>query len=286
MTAHTVVRILTTAALAGLLFEIGLRLKPRELRESLSDHFLLLRVLLLNFVGIPALALLLMRLLEMPRDPAVAILLLAAAPFAPVVPIFTKMVRGDLALAASLTALFPFVSAFGTPLVCEVGVRFLPGGADLSFSFAIILLVLLATITAPLAAGVAVNHWCPSVGGALQKPVEVIADAAGALSLGFVTWTEWSAITRIGWQPLLLTGVISEMSLLLGYLSGSGGASKRRVTAFGASNRNIALAILVAIDSFANSPILPQVVANGLLLIFLGLIHVAWWRFARPEKPA
>jgi BASS family bile acid:Na+ symporter len=283
MTAHTVVRILTTAALAGLLFEIGLRLKPRELWHSLRDHALLARVLVLNFLIVPALALGLMWCLNVPRDPSVAILLLAAAPFAPVVPIFTKMVRGDLALAASLTALFPFVSAFFTPFVCEVGVRFVPGGGELSFSFAIILLVLLATITLPLAAGVAMNHWWPSVGRALQKPIEVIADAAGALSLGFVTWTEWEAITHTGWKPLLVTLVLSEASLVLGYALGAGSKGARRVTAFGASNRNIALAILVAIDSFAGSPILPQVVANGLLLIFVGLAHVAWWRFARPE---
>ena len=35
-------------------------------------------------------------------------MLLAGAPFAPVVPIFTKMARGDMALAGALTALFPF----------------------------------------------------------------------------------------------------------------------------------------------------------------------------------
>lgn len=281
MTAYTVVRILTTAALAGLLFEIGLRLSPLEVWHSLRDRALLVRALVLNFVGIPALAVLVMRLLEMPRDPSVAILLLAAAPFAPVVPIFTKMVRGDLALAASLTALFPFVSAFFTPLVCAVGIRFVPGAGELSFNFAIILVVLLATITVPLAAGVAVNHWWPNLGQKLQRPVEVVADAAGALSLGFVAWTERGSITNTGSQPLIATAVLCELSLLLGYLSGSGKAARRRVTAFGAGNRNIALAILVAIDSFAGTPILSQVVANGLLLIFLGLAHVAWWRFVR-----
>jgi len=283
MTAYTVVRILTTAALAGLLFEIGLRLSPRELWHSLRDRALLGRVLVLNFVVVPALALVLMRLLAVPRDPSVAILLLAAAPFAPVVPIFTKMIRGDLALAASLTALFPFVSAFFTPLVCAVGIRFVPGAGELSFNFAIILLVLLATITLPLAAGVAVNHWWPALGRRLQKPVEVVADAAGALSLGFVAWTEWNSIMQTGWKPLLAMALLGEASLVLGYVSGSGGKGMRRVTAFGASNRNIALAILVAIDSFAGTPILPQVVANGLLLIFLGLAHVAWWRLVRPE---
>jgi bile acid:Na+ symporter, BASS family len=281
MTAYTVVRILTTASLAGLLFEIGLSLSAREMLESIRNRSRLVRILVANFVGVPVLALGLTTALGVSRDPAVAILLLASAPFAPVVPIFTKMARGDLALAASLTALFPFVSAFLTPLVCEVGIRFVPGAGSLSFSFVTILLVLLATITLPLAAGVAVNHWWPTFGRRLQKPIEVVADIAGAASLAFVTWVEWGSIVSTGWKPLLAMALSSELSLLLGYALGGPGKEARRVTAFGTSNRNIALAILVAIDSFAGTPILPAVVASGLLLIFLGLTHVAWWRFAR-----
>ena len=42
-------------------------------------------------------------------------LLLAAAPFAPVVPVFVKMARGDLALAAGLTAIFPIFSDLSHP---------------------------------------------------------------------------------------------------------------------------------------------------------------------------
>ena len=284
MTAYTVVRILTTAALAGLLFEVGLRLTPREVLHSIRDRRLVLRIVLANFVVVPALTLGLTAWLGVPRDPTVAILLLAASPFAPVVPIFTKMARGDLALAASLTALFPFVSAFLTPLICEVGLRFVPGAGSLSFSFTTILLVLLSTITFPLAAGVAVNHRWPALSRRLQKPIEVIADAAGAASLSYVTWVEWGSIVDIGWKPFVAVALIGEISLLLGYALGGPTAGARRVTGFGTSNRNIALALLVAIDSFPGTHVVPAVVASGLLLIFLGLAHVAWWRFARKAE--
>ena len=53
----------------------------------------------------------------------------------------------------------------------------------------------------------------------------------------------------------------------------------RQVVALGTANRNIALAVLVAVDSFQGTPIVGAVVANGLLLILLGLLHVAWWRW-------
>jgi BASS family bile acid:Na+ symporter len=290
MTTYTVVRLLTTASLAGLLFEIGLRLTLREVLHSMRDRRMLGRIVAANFLLVPALALGLTAGLGLDRDASVAILLLAAAPFAPVVPIFTKMVRGDLALAASLTALFPFASAFLTPVVCLIGLRWVPGAGALQFSFGTILLVLLATITLPLAAGVAVNHLWPPLSQRLLKPIEIVADVAGAASLGFVTWVEWEAMTNTGWLPLLTMALLGELSLVLGYRLGGPQRAARRVTAFGTSNRNIALAILVAIDSFAGTPILPAVVACGLLLIFLGLLHVAWWRFlgddGQPIRPA
>jgi BASS family bile acid:Na+ symporter len=56
------------------------------------------------------------------------------------------------------------------------------------------------------------------------------------------------------------------------------------VVALGTANRNIALALLVAVASFPGTPIVAMVVANGLLLILLGLVHVGWWRFFGPAR--
>ena len=76
--------------------------------------------------------------------------------------------------------------------------------------------------------------------------------------------------------------ILFELSVLLGYWAGSGPSGSRRVVALGTSNRNIALALLVALQNFGGTPVVPAVVANGLLLILLGLAHVAVWRFWQP----
>ena len=56
------------------------------------------------------------------------------------------------------------------------------------------------------------------------------------------------------------------------------------MVAFCASNRNIALALLVAIDCFPGTEVVSAVVGNGLRLIAFVLLHVGWWRFVVPEK--
>lgn len=239
-------------------------------------------VLPLNFILPPALGLTLAHWFEVPQEITVGMLILAAAPFAPVVPIFTKMARADLPLAGALTALFPFVSAFLTPLACEAGLKFVPGSGELKFSVLAILLMLVCIITLPPAAGVVFKRSFPGIGSRLLKPFEVISEAAGAVSLAFVTYVKFPVKISTGWKPLLAMAVASEILLAAGYALSGPAPTARRVVALGTSNRNVALALLVALESFPGSPIVAAVVTNGLLLIFLGLLHVAFWRYARP----
>lgn len=275
---NTAIRLLTMTSLGGLLFAVGLRLTWSEITASLHRSHLG-SILPLNFILAPVLALAFARMFQVPTDIAVGMLLLAAAPFAPVVPIFTKLARGDLALAGALTALFPFFAAFLTPVACELGLKFLPGSGSLTFNVLAILLVLVSTITLPLAVGVVFRHHLPALGQKLLKPVEIISEATGAVSLTFVTVVEFHTIVTTGWKPLLAMTIVSELLLFAGYALSGPAPAARRVVALGTSNRNIALAILVALQGFPGTPIVAAVVANGLLLIFLGLLHVAFWRF-------
>lgn len=278
--AAEVVRLLTGASLAGLLFAVGLRLSVPEVLGALRA-LRILPILAANFVLVPLLGLALARLFELPDAQAAGLLLLAAAPFAPVVPIFARFARADLALAAGLTGLFPFASAFLTPLACALSLKLLGGSGALEPRFLAILGVLMATITAPVLGGMAMRRASPAIGARLLRPLEVLTEALGALSLAYVTWVELPAILASGWRALLATALFFELALLLGHRLGGAQLGARRVIALGTSNRNIALAILLALDGFPDSPVLGAVVSSGLLLILLGLAHVGWWRFAR-----
>jgi len=275
---NSAIRLLTMASLGGLLFTVGLRLTWTQLATSLQ-RCRLGWLLPLNFLLPPVLTLVLARLFHIPAEIVIGMLLLAAAPFAPVVPIFTRMAKGDLALAGALTAMFPVFSAFLAPLVCEASLKFQFGNDSLKFGPWTVLVVLLSTITLPLAAGVAFRHYQSALGKKLLKPLEVISEAAGAISLAFVTVVEFRTILATGWRPLLAMALAGELLFFAGYAIGGSTPAARRVTAFGTGNRNIALALLMALESFSGTPVVAAVVANGLLLIFLGLLHVAFWYY-------
>jgi len=279
---NTIIRVLTTLSLGGLLLGVGLRLTGTQVRDALRRSHLGW-ILPLNFVVVPLITLGLIRAFQVPTEIAIGMMLLAASPFAPVVPVFARMARADLALAAGLTGLFPFASAILTPVICGLSLKAIPGAETLQFSFLAILGVLVATITLPMAVGVSIRHWRADFAGRVLRPVEVVSEATGAVSLAFVTVVEFKAILQTGWKPLLAMAIASEIALVLGYVLSGPTRGIRRVTALGTSNRNIALAILMAVGSFAGTHVVGAVVANGLLLILLGLLHVAMWRFCGPD---
>jgi BASS family bile acid:Na+ symporter len=131
---NSIIRLLTSLSLGGLLLGVGLRLTGAQVNEALRRSRLRWMVPL-NFVAIPLITLGLIRGLEVPGEIAVGMLLLAAAPFAPVVPVFARMARADLPLAAGLTALFPFPSALLAPVIWGLTLKAVPGVETLHFSF-------------------------------------------------------------------------------------------------------------------------------------------------------
>jgi BASS family bile acid:Na+ symporter len=282
---ETTIQILTCSALVGLLGAVGLRLTWNEVRSALSQCRFTV-ILLVNFLVAPALAVAAATWFGLKRDVAVAMVLLGASPFAPVVPVFARMARADLALAAGLTSVFPLASALLTPLAAQAGLRMLANADTLRFNMLTSLAMLAATISLPLATGVFVRHRAPDLGRRLLRPVEVLSEATGAASLAFVTVTEFDSIAALGWRAWLAMVLVSVTSLVLGWKLGGPARGARQVVALGTSNRNIALALLVAIQSFPGTQVVSAVVGNGLLIIALGLLHVGWWRFIGDRRPA
>ena len=282
---QTVIQILTGCALAGLLGAVGLRLTFGEVRSALR-RCRFTAILVANFVAIPAFSVVAVKLLGLSHHVAIAMILLAAAPFAPVVPVFARMARADLALAAGLTAVYPLLSVVLTPLSAQGALWLLSHRELVRLNLLSSLGVLAATITLPLAVGVFVRHRQPVLAQRLLRPMEILSEATGAASLALVTVTEFRSITELGWRAWLAMAIGFELSLLVGWMLGGSARGARQVVALGTSNRNIALALLVALQNFAGSPVVSAVVGNGLLLIGMGLIHVGWWHFAQRCRSA
>src|SRR6185369_6914980 len=121
------------SALAGLLGAVGLRLTLGQVAQALKRSRFV-AILFANFVVVPALTVAAARMFGLNRNITIAMILLGAAPFAPVVPVFARMARSDLALAAGLTSVYPVISAFLTPWVSGFALKVATGAGGPQFA--------------------------------------------------------------------------------------------------------------------------------------------------------
>ena len=94
---------------------------------------------------------------------------------------------------------------------------------------------------------------------------------------------EFQNILATGMKPLLAMACVSELALLAGYLPAGRPSARGAWWPWARAIGILRSRLLVAIESFPGTPIVAAVVANGLVLIFLGLLHVAFWRFPGAE---
>src|SRR5947207_7196489 len=139
-----IVRLLTTGSLAGLLLAVGMKLSIEQLLEALRKRRLTL-IVIANFAIVPAIVLVVTEFCGFRTEISIGMILLAAAPFAPVVPVFARMAQADLALAAGLTALFPLLSVFLTPLICRMALKGIAFPGTVQFGVSGVLIVMLRT---------------------------------------------------------------------------------------------------------------------------------------------
>src|SRR5438045_3858524 len=87
-----IVRLLTIGSLAGLLLAVGMKLNIEQVLEALRKRRLTL-IVIANFAIVPAIVLAVTEFCAFLTEISIGMILLAAAPFAPVVPVVAGMAR-------------------------------------------------------------------------------------------------------------------------------------------------------------------------------------------------
>lgn len=276
LTSHAleIVRGLAFSSLFGLLLAIGLQTPLKDLASALR-RVRLGALVLGNFFLLPLLAAALILQAELGQSAAQSLIFLSCAPFAPVVPLFVRMSKGHLALATGLTALFPMFSALLTPFAVSMSFWLLEDTHHETPSALLIFQLLAASITVPLLLGIAFREGFPHVSNRIQKPMEWFSEAIGVLSLTYLASLEAGYLNAFKLDESWPFVAFYEVSFLIGLALGQGPLENRLVMAFGTANRNIGLAILLAAAISDDPDLLGEVLAQSLVMLALGLIHVA-----------
>ena len=251
---------------------VGLSLTVGEILAPLRNRRLVSLALLANFVLMPLAAFVIARVLRLDEPLSAALLLLGTAAGAPFLPKLAAVAKGSLAFAVGLMVMLMTLTIGYMPLVLPLlveGVSVNP----MKIARSLILLMLL-----PLVAGLAVKARY----GVIAARVAALLNKVSSLSL--VLLIVLLLATNIGNIVDLFgtRGILASILFLLaaygtGWLLGGPGLDTRSVLALGTAQRNIAAALVVGGQNFADPKVVVMVAVVAIvgLLVLMPLARVA-----------
>ncbi len=252
----------------------GLRLRVHELVAPLRRSRFLCRVLVANFVVVPALAWLLIRLAPLDRSHAIGLILLGGAAGAPFLPKLSEMARGDVTCSVALMLLLVVGSVVFMPLTLPL---LIPGLAVDPWP---ILRPLLFTMILPLAAGVLVRRYAERWATKLRPPVNAVSNVSLVAAVILLMYLNFSALRGVFGTGALWVGLMFVvLALTTGFALGVPAAATRSVVTLGTGQRNIPAALVVATQNFTDPGVAVMLLATTLVGLAPTLLAARW--FAR-----
>ncbi len=253
------------------LASMGLELDLRETLRSLRSVRLLALTLGWSWIAGPALAVGLTKVLPMAEPYAVGLLIFSLAPTAPALPLFIRIARADMSLAAAIMPL----SVVGTVVLMPLMAPLLIPGLTVS-SWAIGK-PLLSTVLLPLVIGAAVSFYAARAAAKLLPVAKKIAGISTLLLLVFtLVFHGREFLTALG--SFAVAGqVLFSAGMALSYFAGFGlNQAQRSSLALAVCSRNGG-AMFVAITAF---PVLdPRLLVMILLAVPVPVI--VWFFLAK-----
>jgi BASS family bile acid:Na+ symporter len=238
----------------------GLMCDYHELIEAFRGGFRVGRIVVANFIVVPLLAVIVVRLFALDDFVATGILLMAIAPGVPFLPMIAGAKKGGSAgLATGLAVVLPALSIVTVPITIPF---ILPAGAAEHIRFApfIINLVLLQLL--PLCIGLAIRARLAKATPMLRKVVIGVLAVAGLAVLYFVVPAMGKAFTEVfGTRGLMATLLIVILSGFAGWALGGKTPEYRRTITISTIMRNFGLALLIAGQNFEGTVVSAAVLA-------------------------
>lgn len=259
--------------LVSLTLGAGLQVDRGHLLAVLKNFGLLLRALLANFVIVPLLGVLMVRLFRLPEHIATGILLMAIAPGVPFILAGARKKGGRLALAVELAIVLPLLSIVTVPLTAAL---VLPPGAEAKLPVGQFMVTLVLFQLLPLLVGIGVGTKWPAVAARLGRPLQIVFFVAVIALFAILGPKLVRDVGSIyGSYGMLAMLCLVLLSMATGWLLGGPAREDRRILGIGTLLRNIGLAALIASTSLGSrveatvlTYLLIQIVASTLFGVY------------------
>lgn len=228
------------------MISMGLSFFPKQFIEPLQDKKLILKSLAANFILVPLVTYIILRLIPLQPGLVIGLVLMAAGAGSPFMLKLVQFIKADMAFAVGLMLILSTVTLIYLPLALSF---LLPDVSVNSVSIAVSLLIL---IFLPLLGGTTLK-WRYNKLAKIIKPTfnqisNIFLFIVVLLYLG-LNYQDFLAVFGTG--GLLAALIFVLASFLIGYLLGGPSENTKTVLGMGTAIRNSSAAFVVALANFS-----------------------------------
>jgi len=183
--------LLLPIALITVLFGMGMSLTVADFRRIVRAPLSSAVGLGCQMILLPLVALALTRLLGLPGETAVGLMLLAACPGGPTSNLISHLSKGDTALSVTLTAASSVIAVFTIPWVVGASmIHFLGSASEIELPFLKTFVQLIVVTILPIALGMLVRAVRPQFADRMARPANILSVVFLAVVIGLAVLRE------------------------------------------------------------------------------------------------
>ena len=265
-------------ALAIIMFGLGLGLTLNDFLRVIKIPRDFIVGFICQVILLPIIAFILIKIIPMPLEIALGVMIIAAAPGGVTSNVLTKFANGDVALSVSLTAIVSILSILTVPLIIFTSADLL-GFSEINREISItsIALKMFFVVTVPVIFGMIVRSlmtdFIVSKTLIIQR-ISVILFMIVFISIWVEEWDKIiSFITRAGLVALILNIVM----IFIGYYMAkyfTSGVEQRKCISLECGLQNGTLAVFVATQLFDDIIFMVPTAAYALIMFVTSIIFV------------
>ena len=269
-------------ALALIMLGLGLGLTKADFTRVLINPKDFLIGLICQMILLPVIAFILIKILNVPLELALGVMLISAAPGGVTSNILTKFSKGDVALSVSLTAIISLISIFSVPFIVLKSAELLNiTYISKEISMLAISLKMFFVVTLPVVIGMLIRKFASNFiisKTFLIQRISIILFCAVFLGI----WIEeWDNIVKFLTQAGTIALVLNLTMMIVGYYVAklfASGIAQRKTISLECGLQNGTLAIVVSTQLFNEIIYMIPTAAYALIMMTTSLLFVFFVR--------
>ena len=260
----TLPRMLAFVFLITAMLSVWMQTTADDLGSLLRSKGFLFRSLLANFVVVPVVGVVMARTLPLSRESAVAFVLLACTPGGISALQFTTRLKGASLFAAASTFLLSLLAVFISPFLFAA---VHPGNITVVMPAGRPLVFIVLCLIVPLLLGLFVRRRMPELAKKLSKLFALVSAVTFFAVLILMMGIRKNAMNAVGKEAVLYMLLFIAISMGIGWFMGGPERQSRPLLATSTGMRNIALCLLVAVNTFPDMDVQTPLMALSALMI-------------------